>query len=684
MILIVAEKPKAARRVAQALAEGDIETHYSNKIAYYSFERGGRPITVAAAVGHLYGLEPAEKGWDYPVFETKWVPTYKTGAKYSRAYLETIEKLAEDVDEVVNACDYDLEGSSIFYNILRFACNKSAARRMKFSTLTASDLREAYDSALPSLDMGLVHAGLARHQLDWLYGINLSRALSHSIKKAGHFSVLSTGRVQGPTLAILAKRERKIREFEPTPYFVLEALLEKAGLQFPAEHGEEFHDKKRALSAFFSCVGQEAVVSSVERRRYKQSPPTPFDLTTLQTEASRHLNLTPKQTQVIAQSLYEAGLISYPRTSSQKLPKKLGLESIMKKIANQSEYASLASQLLKAPLTPNEGKKSDPAHPSIYPTGERPGRLKKKEGEVYDLVVRRFLAVFGKPAVRETVKVVVKIGDLPFEAVGRRTVDRQWMVYYGPYAKFEETEMPDLEEGEVVPLLSLELLAKETQPPKRYTGASLLRAMEKVNIGTKATRANIIDTLKERGYISGKSFVVSDLGLAVIDVLKKYTPKIISPKMTREFEEKMEAIRSDEKTKDEVENEAKEVLSDVLSTFKEKELEIGKELKTGLRSALKEKSEVGECPECGGVLRVIKSKRGKRFIGCSNYPDCKNSYPLPQRGKLEIPGKECPDCGLPMVRIITKGRRPWELCIDMDCPSKDEYKKRKAKKAKKS
>lgn len=683
MILIIAEKPKAARRIADALADGNIHTGYNNKIAFYEFERNGREITVAASVGHLYGLESAVKGWDYPVYETKWVPTYTTGAKYSRAYLETIVNLAQSADDVVNACDFDIEGSSIFYNILRFACKKQVARRMKFSTLTAPDIQKAYDNALPTLDMGFVNAGLARHQLDWLYGINLSRALTHSIKRTGRFSVLSTGRVQGPTLALLSERELEIRNFSPEPYFVLDALLDSKGVSFEANHEEKFTDKKKALSTFEACSGKSSKVTDVKTKTYKQDPPVPFDLTTLQTEASRHLHFTPKLTQEIAQSLYEAGLISYPRTSSQKLPKELGLEEIMKKIANQAAYSSLAQALLiNPPLRPNEGKKNDPAHPAIHPTGIKPGNITAQGKKLYDLVVRRFLAVFGKAATRETVKVKIDIGGVEFVSIGRRTVDRQWMIYYGPYAKFEENELPALKARDILKLLELDLNAKDTQPPKRYTGASLLRAMEKMGIGTKATRANIIQTLESRGYISGKSFVVSDLGLAVTKTLGKYTPKIISPELTRDFEEKMDEIHKGEITKEKVVKAAKGVLSEVLSTFKEKELEIGKGLLGGLEKTRDDQSSVGKCPKCGSMLKVRMSRAKKRFIGCSGYPNCTNSYPLPQKGKLEVLSKKCPDCGMPMIRIISAGRRPWDLCIDMNCPSKAGYKKRyEAKKA---
>lgn len=676
MILVIAEKPKAAKRIADALAEGGIDVGYHDKVAYYQFQRNGRDITVAAAVGHLYGLEPAKKGWDYPIFETRWVPTYtQKGASYSRAYLETILRLAEGADDVVNACDYDIEGSSIFYNILRFACKKEVARRMKFSTLTSKDLTEAYDNASPALDMGFVNSGLARHQMDWLYGINLSRALSHAVKRAGRFSILSTGRVQGPTLALLAKRELAIRNFKPEPYFVLQCVVEK-DVQFPAENETKYAEKKEALEVFKSCVGKKAVVAELEKRRYTQNPPTPFDLTTLQTESSRHFGYNPKLTQEIAQSLYEAGLISYPRTSSQKLPKELGLEDIMKKLSNQSDYAVHANKLLKGKLQPNEGKKSDPAHPAIHPTGMRPTKVTAQAKKVYDLVVRRFMATFGEAATRETVKATIDVGGVFFVAVGRRTVDRQWMEYYGPYAKFEEVELPELKKGDALTLVQVELLAKDTQPPKRYTGASLLRAMEKVGIGTKATRANIIQTLVDRGYVSGKSLVVSELGLSVTSTLKKYTPKIVSPALTREFEKKMEAIQAGKTTKEEVVIEAKGVLEDVLKVFKEKEAQIGGELTGSLDATRDAQSEVGPCPKCGKVLKVIMSKRGKRFVGCSGYPDCDNSYPLPQRGKLETTEKKCPDCGLPVVRIITKGRRPWELCIDMNCPSKDKYRKK--------
>ncbi len=685
-ILVIAEKPSAAAKIASSLADGDVKTLKNEKATYHELTHKGRKVFVVPSVGHVYGLIEAKKnGWRYPVFETKWTEIWNSNkaADFSKPYLENFKKMAEGAEEFVSATDYDTEGSVIAYNIMRFACGTEKGKRMKFSTLTKDELVNAFETATETLDYPQIEGGLTRHELDWLYGINLTRALTLAVKAAGRWSIISTGRVQGPALAILAKRELEIRKFVPVPFWQLELHATKDGQVITALHvADKFWKKEEADGALKSATGP-AVVESLTRKQYKQEVPTPFDLTKLQTEAYRHFGYTPNVTQQIAQALYEKGLISYPRTSSQKLPAQLGLRGIMEKIAGQKHYAALANRLLeKKELAPHEGEKSDPAHPAIFPTGEKPKGLTSMQERVYDLVVRRFLSVFGEPSVRETLTVVFDVNGEKFSASGRRTVETGWMDFYGPYAKFDEVTLPRLKEGENLEVERIDLLTKETQPPSRYNAASLIKMLEKQNLGTKATRAEIIQTLYKRGYIKDKSIEVTDLGLSVAKTLKKHVPQILSVEMTRELETKMEGVREEIVKREAVIAEAKEILEKLLESFKTQEKAIGEELVSALSETQRQNSLLGPCKLCGGTLKKIFNPRTRKsFVGCTGYPNCKNSFPLPLGALIEASEKTCEQCGTPIIKVIRKARRPFNMCLDPKCPTKAEWGK-KQKKAK--
>ena len=679
--LIISEKPKASERIANALADGTVEKKKSGKAIWFEIEINGEKHLVVPAVGHLFTLKQKNnEKWTYPIFETKWVPSFEASksSSFSKPYFKNFEKLSKIADNFIIATDYDSEGSVIGYNILRFICKSENAKRMKFSTLTSSELEESYKN-ISELDFPQINAGIVRHKLDWLYGINTSRALTLSIKNyKNYFKVLSTGRVQGPALKIIAKKEDEIRKFIPQTYWEIEAELKtKNGEKILAQHENgKIWDKDTALKIQENC-GKEAKVKNITKKEFKQNPPFPFDLTTLQTEAYSSFGFSPTQTLSLAQSLYESGLISYPRTSSQKLPEKIGYKNIIKKLSNQREYKNLAEKLLKMKLKPNEGKKDDPAHPSIFPTGEKPKELTAQEKKLYDLIVKRFFAVFGKPAIREVVDVIFDINNENFLSKGKRTVEKNWIEFYEKYVKYEEQILPQLKIGDILDVIKIKMPEKETQPPKRYNEASLVRKLEKMNLGTKATRASIIKTLFDRGYIKDKKISITELGLAVIKTLEKYCPEILSEELTRKFEDEMKEVEEGKIEKEIVIEDAKKTLKKILEKFKENEAKIGKELYEAVVETRNNSYIVGKCPECGRNLRIIKSRKtGKRFIGCEGYSDgCRVSFPLPQYGKIELAG-ECKECGMPKIKLIRKGKRPWVFCINPDCPSKKDWKKK--------
>ena len=327
-------------------------------------------------------------------------------------------------------------------------------------------------------------------------------------------------------------------------------------------------------------------------------------------------------------------------------------------------------------MKPYEGKKVDPAHPAIYPTGNLPQKpLGAVERNIFDLVVRRFLAVFAEPAVRQSVNVNVNINSNNFVLNGTRTLSEGWLRFYKPYAQLKDTVLPPLTEGQKVTVKHVRLNDLFTKPPARYNPRSLLEKMEREEIGTKATRATTIQTLYDRKYISGtENLTVSDLGFEVIEVLAKYCATVVSPELTRELEEKMNAIQQRQETKADVLQNAIDTLKPVTSALKENEAAIGAQLNQSLQKTRLEERIIGVCPKChdGKLVIVYSKKSGKRFVGCTNYFEgkCNAAYPLPQSGAIKPLASTCKSCGSPIVAVLLGGKRLWRLCLNPSCPSK--------------
>ncbi len=674
--LIITEKPKSALRIAQSLAEGKLIKEMYKGVAYYKLRRNNKDLVIACAVGHLFSLgEVGKKRWSYPVFDIVWKPSYEISksAAYSRKYLETIEKLCKNTDEYTIATDYDIEGEVIGLNCIRYICKQRDSARMKFSTLTKNELIEAYENKSKHLDWGLALAGEARHLMDWFWGINTSRALTAAIKKDGMFKILSSGRVQGPALKIIVEKELEIKGFKTVPYWQIELEGDVKNGKITAWHSsDKFWDVDKANEVIKNVHGQKnGKIAGIDKREFLQNAPFPFDLTTLQTEAYRCFGINPKDTLAIAQNLYLAGLISYPRTSSQILPPSIGYRKIIAEITKQSEYKELCLLLeQEKALTPHNGKKTDPAHPAIFPTGELPKDLHNREKKIYDLIVKRMLSTFGKSAERVTMSITIDVNSELFVAKGTRTAVKGWHVFYQPYLKLEEEELVKVEEGEQVKIIKIELHAEETKPPKRYTPASIVRELERKNLGTKSTRADVVDTLYQRGYTKGKAITATELGIKTVEILEKYSPKILDEELTRHFEVEMEEIREGKKKKEEVIEEAKDVLKRILKDFKGKEKEIG----AGLRKANIEtrnlESNLGLCLKCGIGNIILRRGKFGRFGACSKYPECKTTFKLPSSGMINPSKNLCEQCKHPMIIMVKKGKRPQEVCINPACPSK--------------
>jgi len=725
-VIIIAEKPDACTRIAKALAEKNLKKKTSKYgVDYYEFKRHGKKHIVVAAVGHLFNLKQKTKGWNYPVFNADWIPSFKAIKKsaFSEKYFRTIEEIAKNNHngKLISAADYDNEGSVIAANIIKFIFNKNDAKRMKFSTLTKQDLIKSYEKMMPHLDKENIESGIARHYLDYFYGVSTTRALTLAVKKMSkRFAIVSAGRVQGPTLTLLATKELEIKRFVPKPYWQLQMILIINGNEIIALYEKEkLWKENEAKKIFKSCKGKPAIVDDVKKRKYKQSPPKPFNITSLQTEAYRLFGYSPQQTLNIAQNLYTNAYISYPRTSSEKLPPQIGYRQILEALSKIKKYKKLCKVLLSLKeLKPVEGKRTDPAHEALHPTIEPPKDIKKLRGpaqKIYDLICRRYFTHFAKEAIRESMKVLIDVKGYKFSTTGRRTIEKGWMEFYGPYAKFDEIILPDLKKGDKLNIKKLELLSKETSPPPRYSQASIIKEMEKRGLGTRATRAAILQTLYNRNYVMGKSIKVTTLGLKVASSLKKYVPDFVDEKLTRKFEKDLEKIMEGKIKKEKVLKKAKKAVTKICDEFKENEDKIGKELGKAIIQTQNDKAVLGPCPDCGNDLKVMFSPFSRKmFVGCSSYskckvcgfskkackckcpvcgmekgkckcgwkdkkwiPSCQRGYPLPHNASFQSLGKICDKCNTPIIRVMRKGKRPFNMCLDPNCETKADWGKPK-------
>ena len=525
MILIVTEKPKAAERIAKALDCYQRKRYYG--VTYYK----NRDIIVAPSVGHLYELATNDRG--VPVLNYKWVEAYNVGNKdYTKKYINLIKNLSYDADELIIATDYDIEGELLGYNIYRFLCNHLPVSRMRFSSLTRKEILNAFRN-LTEINKNLVDSGEARHVLDFLWGLNVSRCLMMIFNNK---KILSAGRVQSPALNLILQREEEIRNFKPKIFYTIKLIATKNFKRYEFEYEKKVEDLIK-VSEIISRKPEYVRINEMERRIINYTI-YPFNLSDLQQEAYSLYKLSPKQTLEIAEELYLKSLISYPRTDSQKFPKGLNFRYIIQELSRIPIYKSYCIELLsKRFLIPKEGKKTDEAHPCIYPTGELPEGLTKKEALIYDLIVRRFLACFYNDLKVLYSKALIFLNKHRFYFEWSKIIDHGWLKVY--YFKSINDMDVDLKEGDVLKFERFIVRKSSTKPPARYTKASLIKKLENLGLGTKSTRAEIVEKLFLRNYVIGEPIKITDLGMKIVNILRKYVPEICSVELTRKFEEKL-------------------------------------------------------------------------------------------------------------------------------------------------
>jgi DNA topoisomerase-1 len=683
--LVICEKPLAAKRISQILGSKKmIKREPASGVAMFDIiTNKGERFIVCSALGHLYSLFPVEKNRkNYPVYELTWSPRHSATVREKRRITQTlkaIENISKAATGFIHACDYDLEGELIGYNILQYACNNKyeVSKRAKFSSLTNSEINHSFNN-LQDTNMRIADAAKARHLTDFIFGINLSRALVNCLNVANQnnqYHNLTIGRVQGPTLGFVVNREIKIRSHIPDPLWHISGKFDNGCSTFKANLISAVHQFSDIEKILTSCQNETGVINQMVQRKNKLVPPTPFNLTNLQKEAYRIFKMPPITTVFVAESLYLAGLISYPRTSSQKLPSSIGYKQILDQLRiNHFEHdEDIIKDLLKRKyLVPYQGNEEDPAHPAIYPTGIKEKKLNLLQRRILDLIIRRFLSTFGNNAIINFSEVSVNVNGYQFNAKGDKIIKYGWILIYDPYFTFKDSYLPELKIGESLRVSEVTVMDDFTKPPARYNQVSLLDKMESEFIGTKSTRAEIINLLIKRKYITQDKVVLepTELGLTIFDTMKKFASEIVSTKLTNFLEDSIKSIEDGELNINDLRKYLEKSLESPLNKIKKNQFTIGDEIKNVLVNS-ENGMAIGKCPKCEhGEMILIRSRHSnKRFIACSNYQTtgCNAIASVPQKGFIKKNNTYC-SCGWPVLRVIFATKKSWRICVNRYCP----------------
>lgn len=753
--LVVAEKFNTALRIAVVLSDGRMKRSRIEGTNVFEFERPEGPYAVLGLRGHIVEL-------DYPPELAEWsleglprlLETVPEKRVTERGIVAALQSIVRGFDRVIIATDFDREGELIGLEALELLQKVHPGievKRARYSALTRDEIEQSF-THLQELDHALAEAAEARQEIDLVWGALLTRYLSLTAQQRGK-SFLSVGRVQTPTLALLVERDQAIKEFKPTPFWELQATGEKSGETFLVRHQHGIWDVRVDADRVLNRVAgaTDGVVREFAEEETHRRPPVPFSTTLFVSEATR-LGLGAAYAMRIAEDLYTAGLISYPRTDNTVYPRGLGLRTLVEKF-KEGPFHEAAEYVLQQPsFRPSRGRTETTDHPPIYPTGVvDPKKLRPDNAKLYELVVRRFLATLAPDAIGRARTTAVEIRGERFEGKGQTTLEPGWYRVY-PYSHPEESPMPALTVGETVPISRIELVEDQTKPPRRFTQGSLIQEMERLGLGTKSTRHDVLQKLFDRHYVSQRQLEPTSTGIAVAEALKAHAPVITRPEMTHRLEEDMELVAESKKAKSDVLEESRDMLReayqllaanasgvrDTLTGALDRQRFVGPCVKCGGALQLgrsprgarwvqcvnnpgsctatyslpsagfiepapeflcgvckvprvkiifrgqrpdlycinpectehKRAFEIGVCPNCGNPLNIRYSFAGKRFVGCSGYPNCRVTYPLPQRGKLEKDQPPCPVCRAPVVTAIEAGRPPWTLCINPECPTR--------------
>jgi DNA topoisomerase III len=678
--LVIAEKPSVGQDLARVLP------------GPFSKQEGwleGPEHAITWAVGHLAQLaEPDEydaryKRWrmqDLPIVPDRFKLVVRDERSRKQMAVVTAQLGREDVGFVVNACDAGREGELIFAYLYEKAKAKKPVRRLWLNSMTTAAIKGAFAQLHPAEEFALLEqAARSRSEADWVVGMNATRAATIRLKSSFDGAV-SLGRVQTPTLAIVARREEEIKAFVPEPYWLVDATFDAGPLEEQGAAGGEsgdggasasgaprvyrgrFHlgskprlgSEQEALAIVEACREKQGKITRLERKEQRERAPMLYDLTSLQRDANTRYGFSARRTLAAAQRLYEEHkALTYPRTNSRYLTKDMvgEIKPTAGLLREQKEYAQAAAYVTGLDVLPlarvvDDSKVTD--HHAIIPTKAQHivGRMSTDDRRVYDMVVRRFLAVFHPVAVFENTRVETTVypsgapshagsggeqaGGAVFRTRGKLLIVPGWRGVYGqlPEARSDaeedegaEQQLPKLSEGERVTTLEIEQERKETKPPRRYSDASLLAAMETAGklveeeelreamkdsgIGTPATRAAIIERLIQVGYLEreGRSLVATDKGLGVIRLLGEHA--LTSPEMTGEWEHRLGKIERGEDSR-------QKFMSDI-ARFAGHTV---KELDEKLKDVRIPRANLGPCPVCGHDI-----KENRKGFSCWSRDD---------------------------------------------------------------
>ncbi len=716
MKLVVTEKNDAAQKIAQLMGTKKPKADKVYSTPVYRFEVDGEEWVTIGLRGHI--LEPdfasqlvykKRGGWRGVTAEGEVIPAqvpqtlpkppfkkrkpftedgvdFKTWKMDALPYLvyapieklpkekdiiRSLKNLAKKANAVVIATDFDREGELIGSDAL--GCVKEAnpnipVSRARYSAFTKPEITHAFAN-LVDMDNNLASSGESRQDIDLIWGAVLTRYLT-LVKFAGYGNVRSSGRVQTPTLALIVARERERLAFVPEDYWVIRGAFGTEPNDFETTHATaRFKSEAKAKAVMEHVKGaSEATVSSVEKKTRRVAPPTPFNTTSLMAAASAE-GLSPARTMRIAESLYMDGYISYPRVDNTVYPRSLDLAATVRTLSGNPAYAPYCKQLLsKGALRATRGKKEETDHPPIYPTAmATPDSLAPADYKLYNLIARRFLATLSDPAIIEGTKVSLDVQTEPFVAKGDVMVTPGYRAIY-PYGLKKDEQLPALKKGERIAFNGATCTKKQTEPPARYSQGRLIQEMEKLGLGTKSTRHSIIERLYTVKYVQNDPIEPSQLGMAVCDALDKFAPHITHPEMTAELEAEMDNIAAGQTSKEDVVDNSRNLLSEQLSDL----MPHSDEVRDALSDAVAADAYVGPCPKCGKDLQLRASQKTRSmFIGCSGWPDCDVTYPLP-KGKIEAVSEPCPVCGMPQVKVTAFRAKPRTMCIDPNCESNKE------------
>lgn len=657
MKVIITEKNNAARRIAEILSDGTatVESRYDTTV--YAWD----DVRCIGLSGHVVGVDFPNEYSDWRDVEPVELIDAPIRTRVTRPdIVNTVKEISRTADHVIIATDYDREGELIgkeAHDIVRDVAPDIPIDRVRFSSITEREVRTAFEE-LDDIDFDLAAAGEARQIVDLIWGAALTRFLSLAAGRLGD-DFISVGRVQSPTLKLIVDREREIEAFDPETYWELFADLSKGDEAFEAQYfyldedeneADRVWDAEHAQDVFEAIESStEASVTSVSKRTRTDTPPAPFN-TTQFIRAAGSLGFTAQRAMSIAEDLYTAGYITYPRTDNTVYPDDLDPAGLLESLAENESFGDDAQMLAKADsIDPTEGDEETTDHPPIHPTSELPDRdaLSDREWRIYELVVRRFFATVAEPAIWNHLRVVATVSDHQFKANGKRLTQPGYHAVY-PYFNTDENIVPMVEEGETLTVTKTDIAEKETQPPRRYGQSRLIERMEQLGVGTKSTRHHTIEKLYDRGYLEDDPPRPTQLANAVVEAAKSYAEQVTSESMTAQLEADMTAIAEGEADLTDVTDESRTMLEEIFADLMESHEDIGQHIQDSLRRD----RTVGPCPDCGEDLLVRQNRYGSSFIGCDGYPDCEYTLPLPSGGKPLLLDDRCDDHDMRKIKLL--------------------------------